>query len=595
MKFIKSKTIVVNEFDPSQFTIGEGYAIKHKDQKGYTCGILTAASTGEITFAVYCTKSISALTIRIEDMDMFTISKLISEDFISDVNTEIVEEPVAEKAVEVEPVVVEESTHESDKELKKSDVKKMMKKPEVEKVYNSKLIKAINDWLDIKGDKYLVTTQQSVIIDEFRKEHLWASFGNSVFPSVLNDRGPLKGETFREYVPGVRISNYGRAMTLSSDGKWELAVVCVGTNSHGKKNKMFKYYDPEQKRKVSKNVANAVLTVFIHDYRETGCNVHPIYRNGNELDCRLENLEWSNPKETKKTKTVEKSKKSEKTKKSLIKPGTDQRVVRAKIRNFIDAQTDEYLILKTHSEMIDDFNALYPKMRIGKNSDNRKIFEHLIDLRDIPGEVFVDIERFKETEYDFQISNFGRVRTMRDGRWHILTPSKDKNRAVQPFKNVKIAVARSVLIAFGDKLSEPNDGIVPGFKNGNRAVPEFKNGNHFDCRIENLSWKRWGGNDVDSEEERENTTANDEILNQDLFNLLLKSEDLGMCVDLFKKKHDKGLELSSNELMIPVIETANNDFTRNDIQREISKKYGVFVHDSIIKDAIADKKLMAMK
>lgn len=585
MKFIKSKTIVVNEFDPTQFTIGEGYAIKHKDQKGYTCGILTAATTGEVTFAVYCTKSISALVIRIEDMNMFTISKLISEESVSDIVDITVEEDIKKPSVDIEE-------KESDKELKKSEVKEMMKKPEVEKAYNDTLVKAVNDWLDIKGDKYLLTTQQSVIIDNFRREHPWAAIDHYLFPNILNARGPLKGEIFREYIPGVRISNYGRAMTLSKDGQtWELATICVATDPYGKKSKAFKYYDSEQKRKISKNVANAVLTAFIHDYRSTKYKVHPVFKNGNPLDCRLENLEWSQPEETKKTKGVEGS---NKTKKSLFKPGPDQRVVRAKIRSFIDALTDEDLILKTHSEMIDDFNTMYPKMRMGKNSDNRKIFEYHIDLRDIPGEVFVDIERFKETEYDFQISNFGRVRTMRDGRWHILSPVRDKNRTVQPFKSVKIAIARSVLIAFGDKISEPNDGIVPGFKNGNRAVPEFKNGNHFDCRIENLSWKRWGGKDAETEVE-ENATTDDEILNQDLFNLLLKSEDLGMCVELFKKKHDKGFELSSNELMIPVIEIANNNYTCNDIQREVSKKYGVFVHNSIIKDAIADKKLMAMK
>ena len=562
MKFIKSKTIVVNEFDPTQFTIGEGYAIKHKDQKGYTCGILTAATTGEVTFAVYCTKSISALVIRIEDMDMFTISKLISEDSISNMEIAeepvVVEEPVVAQTDETEPAVVEKTVEESNTEDIACDIMK--------------------NWLLEKGDEYLVTRSSQIIINDFRETHPEVHFNQYTFPKVLNEIGPLKGEDFKEFIPDLlKVSNYGRALELRN-GSWRLATVCA-SNKDKRLHKMFKYHNPDSKKYETTSVANAVLTVFGDTKNKE--NKYPIYKNGNHLDCRLDNLEWGVY--SRAVKETKKPKKKSKKPSSPVTVKRDPDVIRLKVKSFINSKNDEDIIMKTHSELIDEFNSLYPRLAINKSIGSRKIFDEAYDSREIYGEEFVDIERFNETKYDFQISNFGRARTKQNGKWHILPASRGNKgtRAVQPSKDVKIAIARSVLIAFGPKP-------VPL-----HGVPVFKNGDRFDCRINNLGWSsvpfkdHIGTFNFDNDED-------DGILKQDLFDLLCKSEDLEMCLDLFKKKQNKHMDFNADELRIPVIEVSKSYKHPAEIQREVSIRYGVFVSDETIIETLGSKKLMQL-
>lgn len=577
MKFIKSKTVVVNEFDPSQFVIGEGYAIKHRDQKGYTCGILTAATTGEVTFAVYCTKSISALVIRIDDMDMFEISKLISEDFISDTKTGIVEEPVVVEEVKPveEPVVVQAD------ETEQAVVEKTVEESNTE----NSAFDIMKNWLLEKGDEYLATRSSQIIINDFHETHPGVHFNQYTLPKVLNEIGPLKGEVFKEFIPDLlKVSNCGRALEFRN-GTWKLATVCA-SNKDNRLHKMFKYRNPDSKKYETTSVANAVLTVFRDTKNKE--NKYPVYKNGNHLDCRLDNLEWGvysratkAAKETKKE--TKKPEKKSKKPSSSVTVKRDPDVIRLKVKNFINSKNDEYLIMKTHSELIDEFNSLYPKLTINKSIGNRKIFDEVYDSREIYGEKFVDIERFNGTEHDYQISNLGRVRTKQNGKWHILAPSRGNNgiRAVQPSKDVKIVIARTVLIAFGPKP-------VPL-----HGVPIFKNGDRFDCRIDNLGWSTTPLKDH-SGTFNFNNDADAEILKQNLFDLLCKSEDLEMCLDLFKKKYDASMLLNTDELRIPVIEVSKNYKHPAEIQREVSIRYGAFVPDEIIIETLSNKKLMQL-
>jgi hypothetical protein len=237
--------------------------------------------------------------------------------------------------------------------------------------------------------------------------------------------------------------------------------------------------------------------------------------------------------------------------------------------------------MTTHSELIDEFNVLYPRLRINKSVGSRKIFDEAYDNREIYGEKFVDIERFNG-KYDYQISNFGRVRTKQNGKWHILAPSRGNNgtRAVQPSKDVKIAIARTVLIAFGPKP-------VPL-----HGVPVFKNGDRFDCRIGNLGWSNPFKDNIGTFNFENSNDQDAEILKQDLFKLLCKSEDLEMCLELFKKKSDKHMDFNADELRIPVIEVSKSYKHPAEIQREVSIRYGVFVSDETIIETLGSKKLM---